>query len=235
VVKDIRSLLAVIVALGLLPAMTPGAVPSAGKPLGQVLQAERAYLGTAVATPGATIFPGDKLWTDAQGRLQVRMSGAQLYLLAESTASLELSGEGVTAARLARGTVLFSSARAGGMELHVATARIRPMAEGATIGQVTVVGPKELVVQCKRGSLEFAVGAEAEMIAEGASYRVLLDPPDPPEPPAAQGPAGAGTREQRPPKKPGRRRRAFLFVFFGSVAAVTGIAVDEVLESPDHP
>lgn len=234
-VKEMRSLLAVIVALGLLPAMTPGAMPSASKPLGQVLQAERAHVGTAIATAGATIFAGDRLSTDERGRLQVGMSGAQLYLLGDSTAALELSGEGAAAATLARGTVLFSSARAGGMELHVATAQIRAVGEGATIGQVTVVGPKELLVLCKRGALEFAVGAEAERIAEGASYRVLLDPPDPPEPAAAQGPAGAGTKEQRPPKKPGRRRRAFLFVFFGSVAAVTAIAVDEALESPDRP
>jgi hypothetical protein len=229
-----RCLLAVIVALGLLPAMTPGALPSAGKPLGQVLQAERAYLGTAPATVGATIFPGDRLWTDERGRLQVGLSGAQLYLLAESTASLEQDSEGVLGARLGRGTALFSSARAGGMELRVATARIRATGAGPTVGQVTVVGPKELLVMCKRGAMEFAVGEEAETIGEGASYRVLLDPPDPGEPAAAQGPAGAGTKEQQP-KKSGRRRRAFLFLFFGTVGAVTGIAVDEVLESPDHP
>jgi hypothetical protein len=233
--KEMRAWLAVLVALGLMPATTPGAVPTVAQPLGQVLQAERAHLGRAAAAPGATVFSGDQLWTDAQGRLQVRMSGAQLYLLGESTAALEPSGEGAAAARLTRGTALFSSARAGGMELHVATARIRAVGEGATIGQVTVVGPKELLVLCQRGALEFAVGAEAERIAAGSSYRVLLDPPDPPEPPAAQGPAGAGTKGQRPPKKSGRRRRAFLFVFFGSVAAVTAIAVDEALESPDRP
>jgi hypothetical protein len=39
----------------------------------------------------------------------------------------------------------------------------------------------------------------------------------------------------RQPKPAGRRRRGFVFILFGTVGTATGLAIDEVLESPDIP
>jgi hypothetical protein len=222
-----RSFLAVMLSLLLLPAVTPGAT---GKPLGQVLLAERAHVGRAEATVGATVFPGDVLSTEALGKLQVRAPGTQWYLLPHSAATLEAGAAGGTQAKLVGGTVVFSAAAGAGLELQVGEARIRPQGGGPTVGQVTVVGPQELVVISRRGALEFALGAEAEMIPAGAAYRVLLNPPEP-----AQGAEGVGSGREKAPKKSGRKRRAFLFILFGGAAAATGFAIDEALESPDHP
>jgi hypothetical protein len=229
-VKNGRAILAVILSLGLLPAVTPGATGSAGKPLGQVLLAERAHVGTAEATVGATVFPGEVLSTEALGKLQVRAKGAQLYLQPHSMATLEAGDAGATQAKLVGGTVVFSAAAGAGLELQVGEARIRPQSGGPTVGQVTVVGPLELVVISRQGALEFAMGGEAEMIPAGAAYRVLLSPPEP-----AQGPEGVGSGKEKAPKKSARKRRAFMFILFGGAAAATGFAVDEALESPDHP
>jgi hypothetical protein len=222
--------LAGLVGLGGLPSAQAGGVgPSAGKALGQVLQAERARVGQVPVTAGATIYSQEALATEPQGGLQVRMAGAQLYLLGDSEAALEGGGPGA-AARLERGTMVFSAARAGGLELHVAGAQIRALS-GPTVGQVSLVGPRELLVSCRRGALEFAFGEEAERIGAGESYRVLLEPAEP----GGQEPAGAGTKSVRAPKQANHRRRAFEFLVIGGVAVVTGLAIDEVLESPDIP
>src|SRR4029077_15154563 len=84
----------------------------------------------------------------------------------------------------------FSTANSKAFALHVASAVIRPNSNQPTIGQVTVLNPKELIVKSTRGSLSIAVEDDVREIREGAAYRVVLDPSaaDP------QGPRGAGSK-----------------------------------------
>jgi hypothetical protein len=98
-----------------------------------------------------------------------------------------------------------------------------------TIGQVTVLGPRELVVKSMRGSLNFTVDEDSRVIPEGAAYRVILDPTEA----EAQGPAGAGARSGRPPVKAGRSR--FIWFAIAITGVATAIAVHVALESPDRP
>lgn len=217
-----RSLLALILAVSLFSAASPAAA-SPAKALGQVLQSDRGHLGQAVATPGAAIFAGDTLSTEDQGKLHVRTGAAQLYLLANSTASLSDAGKGA-AATLLRGTIVFSAATSGALELRASTARLRAKGDAPAVAQVTLLGPKELLISCRRGALEFAVNGESDVIPEGASYRVLIDPP----------PALVDANA-KPPLKAGRRNLAFLFILIGTGAAFTGWAIHKALESPDRP
>ena len=203
------------------------AAPSSS--LGTVVYADRAQVGAAQASVGATVFSGDRLTTAQSGRVQVRASAARLLLSGAS--SVTLSQDDITpAATLTVGSATFSTANSKAFALHVASAVIRPNSNQPTIGQVTVLNPKELIVKSTRGSLSIAVEDDVREIPEGAAYRVVLDPSaaDP------QGPRGAGSKGYGgPPIKAAKSR--FIWFAVGITAVVTGIALHEAFESPDRP
>jgi hypothetical protein len=202
-------------------------LPGHVAPLGVVTEAANARLSAAAVSAGATVYDGDRLATDAQGALRLRSGAALLYLPGQSGVTLHSAAAG-TQASLTAGTLVFSAAKAAAMEIHADEARIRPAKDEPTVAQVTMVGPKELRVFARRGALAFSYREETEMIPEGASYRVILDPPDTAETPAQRGPVSG-------PRKPGKYNKAFFFVIFGAVGATTVWAVHEAWESPDKP
>lgn len=202
------------------------ATPSSA--LGTLVFANRARVGSANATIGATVFSGDRLTTDDVGSVQVR-AGAARFLLASSSIATLSQDEATPAATLAAGTATFSTANSKAFVLHVASAVIRPNTDQPTIGKVTVLSPKELIVKSVRGSLQIAVEDDLREIPEGEAYRVVLDPNADP-----QGPRGAGTKGiGGPPIKAAKSK--FIWYAVAITAAVTIIVVHEALESPDHP
>jgi hypothetical protein len=218
-----RSVLASFVSFTFLLTPLYGA-PSAS--LGTIVYANRAHVGAAQASVGATVFGGDRLSTEQPGSVQVRVGAARLLLSSASSATF--SEEAGPAATLTIGSATFSTASSKAFTLHVASAVIRPNVDEPTIGQVTLLHPKELVVKCTRGSLVFAVEDDVRVIPEGAAYHVFLDPAD------AQGPAGAGTKGYGgPPIKAAKSK--FIWYAIGVTALVTFFAVQEALESPDRP
>lgn len=220
-----RALAAAFVSLTLL--ISPlWAVPSAA--FGTLVFANRARVGNANASVGATVFSGDRLSTDDVGSVQIRAGAARLLLASGSAATL-LQDEASPAATLTAGTATFSTANSKAFVLHVASAIIRPNTDQPTIGKVTVLSPKELVVKSVRGSLQIAVEDDVREIPEGEAYRVVLDPNADP-----QGPRGAGTKGiGGPPIKAAKSR--FIWYAVAITAAVTIIAVHEAMESPYHP
>jgi hypothetical protein len=221
-----KSLLALLLSASLVAAPVCAAPPSS---LGIVVYADRAQVGAAQASVGATVFSGDRLSTEQSGGVQVRASAARLLLSGAS--SVTFSQDDVTpAATLTAGSATFSTANSKAFALHVASAVIRPNSDQPTIGQVTVLNPKELIVRSTRGSLSIAVEDDVREIPEGAAYRVVLDPnaADP------QGPRGAGSKGYgRPPIKAAKSR--FIWFAVGVTAVVTAWALHEAFESPDRP
>jgi hypothetical protein len=191
-----------------------------------VVSAERAHVGTADASVGTTVFSGDQLDTEQLGRMQVRAGAARFLITGQSRVTWGAE-EGMPAATLRAGTATFSTANAKAFALHMATAVIRPQSDAPTIGIVTVLNPKELVVRCSRGALTISVEDDTRVIEEGAAYHVVLD--------AEPGRAGeaAQPRGQNLPKRSGRNR--FIWYVIGFTAVATYFAVSEVLESPDRP
>jgi hypothetical protein len=119
--------------------------------------------------------------------------------------------------------------------MYASTAAIRPLTDAPTIGQVTYLSEKELLVTARRGGLTVSVEDESKVVNEGESFRVLLDP----SADAAQEPAGAGSgqggtnRGGNGPLRAGRSR--FLVMVVALTAAGTGVAIYKALESPDRP
>ena len=224
----LRETLAALVSISLLITPVLG-VPSSS--LGTIVYADRAHMGAAPASAGATVFGGDRLSTEQSGSIQVRAGAARFLLSGASSATLA-TDEATPAAILTRGSATFSTADSKAFALHVASAIIRPNTDQPTIGQVTVLGPKELVVKSTRGSLTVAVEEDVRVIAEGTAYRIVLDSPTTAS--APQGPRGAGGRGSGgPPLKAARSR--FIWYAIGITTLIAVWAVHEALESEDRP
>ncbi|PYT46612.1 MAG: hypothetical protein DMG44_20240 [Acidobacteria bacterium] len=224
----LRETLAALVSISLLITPVLGAPSSS---LGTIVYADRAHMGAAAASAGATVFGGDRLSTEQSGSIQVRAGAARFLLSGASSATLA-TDEATPAAILTRGSATFSTADSKAFALHVASAIIRPNTDQPTIGQVTVLGPKELVVKSTRGSLTVAVEEDVRVIAEGTAYRIVLDSPTTAS--APQGPRGAGGRGSGgPPLKAARSR--FIWYAIGITTLIAVWAVHEALESEDRP
>lgn len=208
-------------------ATTPTATP-----LGTVIAAEHARVGDAGADVGTTVYGGDRLSTEPQGNVQIRAGAARL-LLSSSSAAVVNDSEGAPSAKLVQGTATFSTGNAQAFTLYASKASIRAQSDAPTIGQVTFINDKELMVTARRGAIVVSVENDSQIVEEGKSYRVLLDPEA-----EAQGPAGAGGN-QGPrgggggPLKAGRSH--FLIVAIAITGAATGFGIYKALESPDRP
>jgi hypothetical protein len=207
-------------------------IPGHGKPdaLGIIVQADHASLGSQAASEGTTIYDGDRLSTDANGTLSVLISGAMLYLAEQSSVIVHNDANREAKefeAELVSGTVVLSETAGTTGEIVASAARVRPIAETRGAIQVRLVGQHELIVFARRGPAQISYHGESETIAEGKSYRVLLNPSD------------DGASGGKSAKRPGKRSKALLLVAIG-VAAAAGItvawrAIDKDVESPDQP
>ena len=219
-------IIAVLVSYTLL--ITPvWAAPSSS--LGTVVYADRAHVGAARTSVGATVFSGDRLSTEQSGSVQVRAGAARLLLSGASIATL-FQEDANPAATLTLGSATFSTANSNAFALHVASAVIRPNTNQPTIGRVTVLNPKELIVKSTRGSLSIAVEDDVRDIPEGAAYRIVLDPnaADP------QGPRGAGSKGYGgSPMKAAKSR--FVWFAVAATGVVTVFGFTEVFESAARP
>lgn len=224
----VKSSLAALLSLSLV--VTPAfATPSAS--LGTVIYADRAHVGGAVASVGATVFGGDRLSTDQGGGVQVRAVAARLQLSGASIAIL-MNEDAIPGATLTLGSATFSTANSKAFAVHVGSAVIRPAKDEPTIGSVTVLNQKEFIVKCTRGRLTIAVDDDVREIPEGAGYRIVLDPSAPSAEP--QGPVGAGTKGYGgSPVKAAKSK--FIWYAIAITGVVTFLAVSEALESPDRP
>ncbi|HEY8716937.1 MAG TPA: hypothetical protein VIM00_16255 [Candidatus Acidoferrum sp.] len=208
---------------------------------GTITAADRARVGGGYVSAGATVFAGDRLLTDDTGSLQLRAGSARVLLTSAST--IVLAKDSTPTASLTRGTAVFSTANSQAFLLHVGDMSIRATTDKPTVAQVSVVGPRQLLVRSTKGSLTVAVEDDVREIPEGMSYRIVLDPTE--SELAAVDASSTSTDSQEPQGVGGRRRRGgtplkaarnhFVWFAIGAVALISGIALYEALESPDRP
>lgn len=154
------------------------------KPFGIVILADRARVSTATASTGATVYSGDSVDTSIGGELRLTIGKGQVYLLSDSGADLGQAGD-LLRASVVRGTVGFSSVTARHFQLDTPEGSIRAANDRPAYGQVTLTGPKEMMVTAFTGALLLQRNDQQLEIEAGQSYDVALVPD-----PAAQGPAG---------------------------------------------
>jgi hypothetical protein len=188
--------------------------------LGVVTQARRANLGNAPVSTGSSLYDGDRVSTEADGVLTLRIGPSMVFLGNQSGAMLHGPTGAAHGAQvnLSAGTVVFSTERAVNVEIYADEAQIVPATQTHTVGQVTLAGPKSLYVYARRGSLKISYREESATISQGESYRMLLDPPDQNSSAKSAGSqSGSDGKHRRKPK-------AFLLLPFGAGPAATGAA-----------
>jgi hypothetical protein len=226
----LRSAVAAILVLAM--GLTPGWGAS-GPAFGTVIAAEGANVGGGSLSAGTTVFGGDRLFTVATGSVQLRAGAARLLLTGDTAAVLG-KDEVSPAASLTRGTAVFSTATSKAFVMHVGSMAIRPDTDQPTVAQVTVIGPRQLMVRSTRGIVSVGVDDDVRIIPEGMAYRIVLDPTEAELAAADQDPQGVGSgRRAGRPRRAGRNR--FVWFAIGVTAIITGLALSEALESPDRP
>lgn len=226
-----RTLTAAVLSFGLISTcISNGSISRAATvAFGTVVSADRARVGSAVATVGTTVLSGDTLDTDKFGSIQVRAGAARLLLTSASQVTWA-NEEGGASATLKNGTAIFSTANSKAFALHAGTALIRPSSDVATVGSVTILNPKELAVSCSHGALSISVEDDTKVVAEGTAYRVVLDPDDPQTQSTDNPPP---VFQQKTPRKSGRDKFLLYILIFAGVGTALGVYF--ALESPDRP
>ncbi|MGB2590826.1 MAG: hypothetical protein WBG02_04695 [Candidatus Acidiferrum sp.] len=224
-----QRLLAITMSFSLLLA----GVPASGKPgaLGVVVQAELANLGSAGVSNGTTIYDGDHLSTAAGGSLRLAAGEAMLYLTEQSSVIVREVTDGATKefdAELLSGGIEFSMAAGTPAAILACSARILPLGEKRGVVQVRRVGPSELIVFARQGPARISYHGESETIAEGKSYRVLLNASE-------DGAAGGGSAGDENTKSPGKPNKTLLLVAVTVAVLAATLPIIKAVESPDHP
>jgi hypothetical protein len=200
--------------------------------VGFVSHAERAYIGDALASPGTSVYDGDRLSTDADGSLRLTVGTAALHLAPQTRLTVHLPDSGKdTEVELTAGTLALSSAKPPAIAVLANAAWIRCAATFPVAAQISIVNAKELRILARRGSLQFTYEGESALIPEGIAYRVLLDPDDDPANASASGSNG---------QKSGIAGKPFLLIAIvvaagAAAAAFTTIILTPNYQSPDRP
>jgi hypothetical protein len=198
-------------------------------PLGILTQAYDAHLNEAAAFPGLSVFEGEDLSTEPEGRLGVRVGRTIVLLAGSSSATLHGIDNGAHV-DLTAGTVSFSSPENGIVEIHAEDAFLRPEKNQLTQAEVTIFAPTVLQIRARRGDLAFRYREEYQVLPEGATYRIYLDSPAEPQDPA-------DSRAQ----KSTRLRKVSYFVVGSAGAGLTAWGIYELahssssIESPAKP
>lgn len=212
----LRALFASVLSLSL----SAGPAYAAAKPLGVVLSAERASVGSVSATSGTTVLAGDRLTTEATGTLRLRAGSAHVYLLPGSSASLEDLADGV-AANITRGTIGFSNPGSQNLSLRIAGIQVRLRAAETAHGQVQLVDADNVIVTSYKGIVEVATAAGVFPVPEGSTYRISLEP--------GAGPEGVG-------KEAARSARLVEWVAGSALAAaIIAVVIWQNTISPNRP
>ena len=225
---SLRSALALI--LGASLCLYPSLCGAGSKaPLGILTQAYDAHLNEAAAFPGLSVFEGEDLSTEPEGRLGVRVGRTIVLLAGSSSATLHGIDNGAHV-DLTAGTVSFSSPENGIVEIHAEEAFLRPEKNQLTQAEVTIFAPTVLQIRARRGDLAFRYREEYQVLPEGATYRIYLDSPAEPQDPA-------DSRAQ----KSTRLRKVSYFVVGSAGAGLTAWGIYELahssssIESPAKP
>jgi len=150
------------------------------QPIAILTQASGAHLDEAAASPGLSVFEGERLQTDAGGKASLRFGDSSLALVGNSDATLMRIAAGVHV-DLSSGTLRFFAAEAQVVEVHAEGAMIRSQTGQSTDATVSIVQPKVLQIDAHRGSLNFIYRQEFRMLPAGQIYRIYLDSPEGPE------------------------------------------------------
>ncbi len=204
-----------------------------GKPLGILTMAYGAHLNASNAFAGLSVFDGESLSTDANGKIGVRIGASVITLAEQSAATLQRSGDGAHV-DLDVGSAYLGSAERKPLEVHVEGALLRPHGAHKMQAQILMIAPKILAITTRQGSVDFSYGKEFRVLPEGQTYRIYLESEDDP-----RGTSGAGDDVKKGGMSTGTKVAYFILGGVGTGLAAWGIhdliQSNNGVESPAKP
>ena len=209
-------------------------------PLGVVVLATDANGKMDMALSGATLYDGDHLKTESNGTLRARLDRSQIYLGPNAAVDVHGASDGYSA-DLLYGMVVISSATSQSFRLSVNGVIIRPATSQATVVQVTKVNSHELLLNSERAAVQVSLDDEVRTVEAGESYRVVIQPEESSldnttgNPPQDKG----GHPPEGPPTGGGgpyhTARNRFIWIAIFGVSAAAGIGIWRAVVSPTAP
>jgi len=186
----LRPCVALLASIGL-AAYTIAGAPGATPALGILTQAYQAHVDEALAFPGLSVFDGEELSTELQGRISVRVGHSVLTLAGNTSASVFHITDGIHV-DLTAGSLYFNGASGEVAEMHVGEALLRTVSKQIARTGITVLAPNVLQVTAQKGGVNFSYREEFRYLPEGQTYRIYLDAPAEPQVDAVSQTARAG-------------------------------------------
>jgi ferric-dicitrate binding protein FerR (iron transport regulator) len=174
---ELRGVLALSICVSLCAYNLP--LYAGGKPLGVLTLAYGAHLNASDAFAGLSVFDGESVSTDPEGKLSVRIGGSVITLVERSSATLQRTGNGAHV-DLDVGSVYLWSAESNPLEVHAEGALLRPHGWHKAQAQILKLTSKILQITTRQGSLEFSYHKEFRVLPEGQTYRIYLESEDDP-------------------------------------------------------
>src|ERR1700722_6221038 len=188
---ELRCVLALSICVSLCAYNLP--LYAGGKPLGILTMAYGAHLNASDVFAGLSVFDGERVSTDPNGKIGVRIGASVITLVERSSATLQRGGDGAHV-DLAAGSLYLLSVGSNPLEVHVEGALLRPHSAHNSQAQIMMFAPKVLQITTRLGSLDFCYGREFRVLPEGQTYRIYLESEDDPRgtPDAGDGTGEAG-------------------------------------------
>ena len=214
-----------VLALSLCVSLCAYSLPlyAGGKPLGILTIAYGAHLNASDAFAGLSIFDGERVSTDTNGKIGLRVGASVITLAEQSGATLQRSGDGAHV-DLDAGTAYLWSAESNPLEVHVEGALLRPHGTRDAQARILMFAPKILEITTRRGSLEFFYHAEFRVLPEGRTYRIYLESEDDPR-------GTSGTGDNNPKLPMSTRAKVAYFILGGAGTALAAWGIHELIEA----
>jgi hypothetical protein len=198
---------------------------TAQPPIGILTLATHAKLDEAVAFAGLSVFDGERLSTEADGRLGLRTGRSEITLGAKTQVELVHMDAGGVHVDIEVGSIHFSSAQNEMIEVHAAEAILRPASAQPTRASVALLAPKALQITAEHGALHFSYRDEQRTLPEGQTYRVYLDTDE-----AQPAPVGGA-------QTAGASSKLTYFIVGAGAAAAGGtvLGIDHAIHSSNPP
>lgn len=143
-------------------------------PVGVVSQTERGHIDSNDAVSGADVYDCDNLTTEDGGQMRLQVPVGQVFLMAGSQAQLQ-QGPSELDVYVTRGTVGFASSAGGAIDLITPAGFVRSANGQAASGEVSITGPKEMLITAINGDLTLDDGGEFRNIPQGQTAKVTFD------------------------------------------------------------
>jgi hypothetical protein len=194
-----------------------------GKPLGILTMAYGAHLNASAAFAGISVFDGESVSTEPDGKLSIRIGGSVITLAGQSAATLQRSGDGAHV-DLDAGAVYLWSAESNPLEVHVEGALVRPHGVHQVQAQILMFAPKILQITTRHGSMDFSYGKEFRVLPEGQTYRIYLETEEDP-----RGASGTGDDAQKAGIS--TATKVAYFIVAGAGAGVAAWGIHDLIQS----